>query len=513
MLRRAPDLESLIEIPLPSTASLSSDTVDEAAIRRQIRDAIDVAEGSVWDGCDRYDGRYRSSGPMHDTDKLDRLLALGTAYADAGHWRDALAVFGPMVEVIGPDIEHALDEEGTLIHILRQADAVLAAGFEAQMRLPEEQRLAPGDRQRLFELLMELWEADIESGGWDITAAGPIAISVAASPAERQEVQHRARALIKPERDAYSGQRSINRAAIGFLDLLEGQDGMPPELLVEEYRRAELWDETAAGLVDLGRLDEAVGLAARRLDNPSALTRFADHLQESGDPERVRRALELVEARLWEREGKAPRDDVQYLGWLEYRYAAHGKPDEALDAANRAFAIAMDQRSYNLVRDAAARLAGAGDPWPAPRTKMIATLRRKEHWGTLAEIFLAEGNVADAVAVYAEWERAGRREQHKESDFGWLVTEFNHARELHLAHAAERDFPDIAVAIYRRHADRLIANRQRSSYKEAAKFLASVKAVLHAAGRAAEWDETITALRLQHKSLRALREELDAVGL
>lgn len=173
----------------------------------------------------------------------------------------------------------------------------------------------------------------------------------------------------------------------------------------------------------------------------------------------------------------------------------------------------MDQRSYNLVRDAAARLAGAGDPWPAPRTKMIATLRRKEHWGTLAEIFLAEGNVADAVAVYAEWEHAGRREQHKEPDFVWMVTEFNHARELHLAHAAERDFPDIAVAIYRRHADRLIANRQRSSYKEAAKFLASVKAVLHAAGRAAEWDETITALRLQHKSLRALREELDAVGL
>lgn len=510
MLRRVPELEALIELPLPSAGSLPPEPVNEAAIRRQVRDAIDVSDESVYDG---YDGWYGSAAPMHDTAKLERLLALGMAYADAGRWRDALAVFGPMVEEIGPVIEHALDEEGALIETLRRADEVLSACLTAQAALPVDKRLAPGDRQRLFEVLLELWEAEIGAGGRDIAVEGPAAIGHAATPEERQEAQRRARALIKPPRDEYSDQRSVNRHAIRFLDLLAGDGGLPPETLLEEYRTATLWSEAAALLADLDRIDEAVGLAARRLDEAVPLTRFADHLMANGVPGRVERALDLVESRLWEREGKVPHDDVHCLRWLEGRYAAHGRPDKALEAANRVFAVSLDQYAYKLVRDAAARLSGADDPWPSLRARMIAALRKKKHWGTLADIYLAEGEVADAIAVHKEWERAGRKARYLESAFGWWVTGFNHERELRLAQAAERDFPDVAVEIYRRHADRYIANRQRSSHKEAAKLLAQAASVLRAAGRGAEWDESIATLRLQHKSLRALREELDAAGV
>lgn len=513
MLRRVPEMEGLIELPLPTAASLPAEPVNEAAIRRQVRDAIDVADESVWDGYERYDGWYGSYGPMHDGEKLNRLLALGTAYADAGRWRDALAVFGSIVEVIGPDIDHALDDEGALIATLRKADEALSACFEAQSNLPKGQRLAPDDRQRLFEILLELWEADIAAGSWDISINAPIAIANAATPGERQEAQRRARALIEPPRDEYSDQRSINRDAIGFLDLLAGEDGLPREALLEEYRNAGLWDEAASLLVDLDRIDEAVGMAARHLDGATALTRFADHLQESGDPERVKRALDLVESRHWEREGKVPLDDVHYLRWLEARYAQHGQPERALETARRGFETNPDQHAYNSVRDAAARLAGAEDRWPELRAWMTAALRKKKNWGTLTDILLAEGEVGDAIGVYHEWQRVGAGKRPSSLELDWWYSGFNHERELRLAQAAEPAYPDEAIAIYRRHADRLIANRQRSSYKEAAKFLARVAAVLRGAGRGAEWDESIAALRQQHKSLRALREELDAAGL
>jgi tetratricopeptide (TPR) repeat protein len=511
MLRRAPELEALIETPLPTPESLPSEAVDEAAIRRQIRDAVDVADEDVYD---RYDGWYGSNGPSHDGKALERLLALGRVYAEAERWRDALAVFGPMVEVIGPDIEYALDEEGVLIAALRQVDAVLADCLRAQAGLPNDRRLAPGDRQRLFEVLLDLWEADIAGGGWDIAEEAPVAIGQAATPTERREAQRRVRALIKPPSDEYSDQSSINRDAIAFLDLLAGEDGMPPEQLLEEYRAAALWDEAAALLVDLDRVDEAIGLVARRLDNASALMKFADHLLANGDPARVGKALDLVEARLWEREGKAPQDDVQLIRWLEARYAAHGQPDKALDAAKRAFAIALDQHSYNLVRNAAPRLPDGDERWPTLRSGMLATLRKRKHWGTLTDIFLAEGEVAEAIAAHKQGTDGARRTAPESgSGFGWMPTGYSDPRELRLAEAAERDFPDEAVAIYRRHADRYIANRQRTSYKEAAKLLAKAAAVLRAAGCDAEWDESIAALRLQHKSLRALREELDALGL
>jgi uncharacterized Zn finger protein len=58
-----------------------------------------------------------------------------------------------------------------------------------------------------------------------------------------------------------------------------------------------------------------------------------------------------------------------------------------------------------------------------------------------------------------------------------------------------------------------MARRQRPSYAEAAQLLARVKRVLGDGGRHREWDEGIAGLLRQHRTLRALRDELDALGL
>ena len=59
----------------------------------------------------------------------------------------------------------------------------------------------------------------------------------------------------------------------------------------------------------------------------------------------------------------------------------------------------------------------------------------------------------------------------------------------------------------------MIANRQRSSYKVAAEHLARVKETLERHDRIDEWNALIAEVRTTNKTLRALREELDALDL
>ncbi len=514
MLLVAPDLEDLIELPLPSADTLPPEPVNEAAIRRRVEEALgpsDKRGGGFGYGEYGYDWY----GPSHDEAKLTRLVALGNAYAEAARWCDALAVFAPLVEAIATDTESSSDYgEGEGIETaLAAAEEALVAALDAQAGLAAGERLAAGDRARLIGVLFDLWQAGV---GDDNADSGAAAIARNATAEERKEIGQRLRALIKPAKDEYSSELWVNRAAIGFLGLLAGDAGLSREELLAEYRNAELWEEAAATLVDLDRVDEAIALAARRLPHAAALTRFADRLMAAGDARRIEQGLDLVESRLWEREGQHAHDDALSLQWLEQRYADHGRPDKALEAAHRRFKAAPGKEPFDAVKTAALRLGGPDDPWPALRADLIAALRKRSQWATVVDIYLEEGAVADALAAFKQTQktqRPGATDRSSDDGLSWGYGWYGGDQETRLAAAAERDFPDEAIAIYRRLADRFIAQRQRTSYKEAVKHLARVEAVLRATGRDAAWSETIAEIRQQHKTLRALREELDALGL
>ena len=84
---------------------------------------------------------------------------------------------------------------------------------------------------------------------------------------------------------------------------------------------------------------------------------------------------------------------------------------------------------------------------------------------------------------------------------------------LRVAAAAERDHPERARAIYERVAEGYIGYRGRENYKEAAKLLKKVQELYLRQGQEADWAAYIEDLRASNKSLRALKEELDALGL
>jgi uncharacterized Zn finger protein len=140
---------------------------------------------------------------------------------------------------------------------------------------------------------------------------------------------------------------------------------------------------------------------------------------------------------------------------------------------------------------------------------LIATLGKSNGLYALIDIHLEEGEIADALGTLAKAEQGGSGSRQVWA-YAYAPSGSYRAR---VAAAAEAEFPDEAVRIYQTLAEEQIAARGRPAYQTAAGYLIRVMRVLEGAGRAAEWQAFIADLRARNKSLRALREELDALGL
>jgi uncharacterized Zn finger protein len=84
---------------------------------------------------------------------------------------------------------------------------------------------------------------------------------------------------------------------------------------------------------------------------------------------------------------------------------------------------------------------------------------------------------------------------------------------LEVAKAAEATRPEAARDIYRRQAEALINQRNRGSYQEACKFLKKVRDLYEQTGEADAWAAYVAGLREQHRTLRALQEEMTRARL
>ncbi|HEX5499948.1 MAG TPA: SWIM zinc finger family protein, partial [Thermomicrobiales bacterium] len=468
MVQQAPDLETMIELPMPVAGAPSGEALDEGVLRRQVEAAFSN------DGGGRYDYGYghgysygRSS--WHEFDEwasfadvaadLRKLVDLADSYTEAGQWRNAIAAYAVIAETTIPHLEEMQDEEGSLLDIVIDCDAGLAKCLETQEWLPEADRLTPAERTRLIDAMLAIWQADVEQGSVGIAEEGPEAIAREATADEKRRVGKLLHAAI----DRSAGDEPMRswrrREAIGFLALLGPDGGLSDEELLAEYRAAELWEETAHTLLRLGRVDEAIGLAARHVTQSQSLLDFADALLESNEPQQVARALDLVDDRLWEQEGKAPHEDQLLLAWLGRQYAAHGDPTKALAMARRRFEGSPSQQTYDAVKEAALLPGQPADYWDKVRPKLIAALRKQGVDGSLIEIFLDEGDVVAAVAALEASEKKRGR-----PTFGFGLGGLYYAPgglETRVAEAAEASDPDAAIRIYRRMADREIDARQR----------------------------------------------------
>ncbi|MBA2470065.1 MAG: hypothetical protein H0V37_11730 [Chloroflexia bacterium] len=319
MTERYPDLERLVEMPVARAGAAPANevTFDEKAIRRQLRSAFAVHD--PWD--------YYAAA--HSTSAAEPMLKLGHGYIAAGQWANALAVFTNAAEEACEVMFNFNDEEGEIGSLIAASSMGLVACFDAQADLPETDRLSEEHRERLIQALYDIWRFDVfEAGGLDLAQEGPESISRNVTDAERKMVE----GWLREEQPTDWGKRML----VEFMVMLREEAGLDDAQLLEVYREAELWDDVAGLLLEMGRVDEAVASAGRHLKQPHELVAFANALVGRGG-EHIARALSLIDDHMWEVEGANPAHDAILQDWLAHQHSVHGRPRDALAMAERRF--------------------------------------------------------------------------------------------------------------------------------------------------------------------------------
>jgi hypothetical protein len=178
-----------------------------------------------------------------------------------------------------------------------------------------------------------------------------------------------------------------------------------------------------------------------------------------------------------------------------------GAADRALPLMAKRFRANPTMDHWNNLQS----IAHSTNPetWRDVRDAELAHLREVGAWLMVASVLFQEGDVAGAVDAYGRLSQGGSTGGwYSEGDFG-----------LQLARAASKDHPDWAATFYQQRARTMINRRKRDAYQAAARYLASLRALLLDHQRGEEWDTIIADIRTEYKSLRALREELDAISL
>ncbi|GAC1464043.1 MAG: hypothetical protein PVS3B3_23160 [Ktedonobacteraceae bacterium] len=300
---------------------------------------------------------------------------------------------------------------------------------------------------------------------------------------------------------------------ISLLADLEGPEQFSDEDWLEEYRKASLYKELTAKLLQLNRKDEAFSIAQEKLTDVKEVIWFAEQLLLLDDTWKEQ-VLTFVETRLAEVEGarKGRQQDFavaqeidSYRHWLSEKYRVYGSIEKALDMEMLRFQARLDEATYHSVQSLAQLLE---DLWSGMRVDMLKTLEQQNKWGVLVNIYLAEKEVSSALSALAHMEKEPATPRF---GYSYYVTPNNY--ELQVAKAAEVEYPNDAIRLYQRLAEKLIDARGRERYQQAAEYFIRVKQLYQMQEREAEWNTYITHLRNTHKPLRALKEELDRRNL
>ena len=195
------------------------------------------------------------------------------------------------------------------------------------------------------------------------------------------------------------------------------------------------------------------------------------------------------------------------------RYIEFGLADKALAMARRRFDTTPGAATYGAVKKVAHLPGLPADGWPAIRHELFVALLTKAAWRDLISIYLDEQLPGEALEILKRLEmrapRATAGTWGSVPNLDMSLVEI----ERRVAQAAEAEYPEQARDIYRRMAERYIEARGRGNYTAAAELLVRVRELDLRRGQEAAWRDYIANLRMQHKSLRALKAELDARAL
>jgi uncharacterized Zn finger protein len=469
MLEREPELEELVDFPLPVVGEggepVRRTPLDVEPYRHRLRASMRYADD--WEAT--YDIATEVSSVV---DKAEQ-------FAEYNDWVSAQALYQLVLDEILPEYGSTHDE-GEIASELERAVEGLTECLEIY---PDN----PVARRTILLALFKVLEWDVQQGGFGLSEMALPPLLEATTPEEQREIRGWLSDTLTTVKASTEFGESWRRQALGRMLLRFAEQESDVDGFLQQLAREGLHELRFDKLMDVGRLDEAAQVAEQHLAGATkTLLHASSRLEAAG---RGETALALVEAAA----ARGDRAD-SVLAWLEARYSQGGRLAEALDLNLERWRQRQTLELYRSMREQA-KLLGR---WDALQPRLLRELEQKRDHILLTRIYL------DEQAWDAAWDTA---EQTATRAMFWSDM------RLEVARASETQRPARAAALYLEVAQKFIQQKSRTSYASAAEYLRRVRDLYHTLEWDAEWTRLIAELRGQHKKLPALQDELRKAGL
>jgi uncharacterized Zn finger protein len=460
MLKTDPDLEDLLDLPLPGS---SAKPLDESQFQSQVTKAIN--RGLGWD---------EAAGVVGD---LETLRELAETYAEAQDIPNAEIAYRVLIETTLDNYDAMYDEEGEAGSFVNECIQGLGACLEEESD--------PIRRERILRTLLDCTLWDTKQGGIGVGEGGINFILEQATPQERQLAAGWARTALNK-----SGGVWEHNALGGILLNLEA-DFIDDEMYLKICRESGRIHDLVDRLLEMGRTDDAELEASSASDYD--LLGLANLFVQHGHAEIAER---LMRARI------PSTTDRRLLEWLKDYLGKAGNLEEALSLAEKLFWQRPSTSGYADVR----QIATSIQQWDEIRKKILTQLGEQNQFGLLTEIYISEKAIDQALEIFEQYLQFSKR-----GFTGWWWD--SSSLRVKLAEAAEDTHPYDSIHLYLLEAEHFIGMRNRGSYATAAGYLAQIKHIYTRLGEVEIWKMEIERIRSEYRRLPALMDEIGKAKL
>jgi uncharacterized Zn finger protein len=454
LLRHKPGLLAIVELTTATQEIKTGKPMNVSTCRTQARRAL------------------QQDSPRQVKRELRSLKDIAARVAKSGDYLNAGAIYHALLDEAAKgydDLISSMDEDGDICTLVDDFAKGLGKCFTSGK--PDE-----ATRREWLKTLLEAELADIALGGIDLAPSAGDILFKQATVEDWLWIEEFLRQVIQ------QSSEWARKELVEFLSEGLQKSGRKKEIktLIEEHGSEE---QKLFLLVKKKQIDEALRRMHDMLKHkPGLLSQFADALVEAKAAEV---AVNLV---------KQQEKSWQSYEWLAAYYGKYGTPQEALESYTELFFSSPSVERFQTLHQTSTKL----NNWETLRGEVLAKLEHQKKFTILIEIALHEGDVPRALAFLPH------------ANVNWR---YGCDYQIEVARAAEKDFPQEAIALYKAKIERLIEQKGRDSYREAVRFLKGVKTLYTQLNKLPEWNGYINSLRTQYAKLPALQEELTKAKL
>ena len=464
MIRREPDLEVLLETPLPGMKRTSK-PINSKLFKDQAEAAFESESYDEW------------KGPSEIAYDLKKVFQMGSDFLKAKEYSSAVAVCQGLINAVIENYESVQDDEGDIGSVLQDCVENLGKCLKNERNQKT--------RDSVLRLLFQIFKFDLGLGGVGLSDEVPSILSKKyVTDDERKQVARWAQDFSSKKGP---GSEWETEAMGGLILDLQGSK-MGDDAYLKICRKTGRTLDLVERFLQLKRVQEAYEEAKKMGDYEllNSADSFLKHKQE-----------QLIQGLILERSKTSK--NTRLLEWLKNFSKSHRNYGEALAISKNLFRSHPSLEEYRELRKYAQSL----NQWDTLQPELLAFLRSQKNKEVLIRIYLDEGDIDLALEL-------ANKEPVTHFHFGFA---YSTSIQLEVAKKAEKARPQAAVEIYRKYGENYILGRNRGSYREGCRFLKKAKSIQHSLGQDTDWERYIDKLRTQFRNLPALQEEMKKASL